>query len=81
MKPPSPEAMRLAALVLANEDFESSTGAQLRIVHDWLNAQADAAELREDCRRAGVSVADVKRRMREWTVQSRRSAGIAERQS
>lgn len=59
MPAPTPDALRLAAEWLRQYDDEHDGGAdtaRCAAVADWLDAQANAAELRSVAREHGVSV-------------------------
>jgi hypothetical protein len=60
---PSPEAMRLAAEWL--DHYEADDRADAIAVAGWLREQADAAELRAECRLAGVPVGAARRALRK----------------
>jgi acetyl/propionyl-CoA carboxylase alpha subunit len=63
---PSPDALRLAAEWLRQYDDTHDGGeqtAQAAAVADWLDAQADAKELRDAAREHGVPVAALRKRL------------------
>lgn len=63
MTKPSPEDLRAAALWLdSNEGDADERDPLLRVAH-WLDAQAEAQELREAAREAGVPVAQLRKRL------------------
>lgn len=59
VKRPTSDQMRLAAQALDNE------GPALIPVATWLREQADEAELRQECRQAGVPVDRVRKLMKK----------------
>ncbi len=63
MTKPSPEDLRAAALWLdSNEGDADERDPLLRVAH-WLEAQAEAQELCEAAREAGVPVAQLRKRL------------------
>jgi rRNA-processing protein FCF1 len=64
---PSPEDLRAAAIWLdSNEGDAAERGPLLRVAH-WLEVQAEAQELREAAREAGVPVAQLRKRLAAMT--------------
>ncbi len=64
MRTPTPDQLRTAADWLeVNEGLEGEA-ERCKAVSVWLNAQADAQEMRAECRKAGVPVAKLRARLR-----------------
>lgn len=66
MNTPTPDALRFAAEWLRQYDDSHDGGeqtAKAARVADWLDAQADAKELRDAAREHGVPVAGLRRRL------------------
>jgi uncharacterized protein (DUF111 family) len=68
MTTPDPEALRFAAEWLREYEGDCTDGNEdvkkAASVADWLNAQADAADLRAVAKEHGVPVAKLRRRMK-----------------
>lgn len=62
---PQPDQMRLAAMWLRHNEADPGTEERdsCQAVAAWLEGQADARDLRETCRAAGVPVAKVRKRI------------------
>lgn len=65
MKTPTPDEMRLAADWLEANDGLEGEAERCKTVAAWLNAQADAQEMRAQCRAAGVPVAKLRAKLRQ----------------
>lgn len=63
MSGPTPEQMRLAAAWLECNEGDGSEAADCAAVAAWLQEQANAAEFRAECARAGVKVSAARRRI------------------
>lgn len=63
MKAPTPDQMRLAAEWLRENEGEGEERESCQAVAAWLKHQADASDLRQACREAGVPVAKIRKRL------------------